>query len=106
LFSLSARRENSPERNEWILDSGLPDGLFSNQKSHLEKKLGPHIGKCWYILRPFGIFSKYLGYFMTIRYILCSFGTFIPVLVPRTKKNLATLHGSAVIGRERSEKIG
>jgi hypothetical protein len=28
---------------------------------------------------------------MTIRYILCSFGTFFPVLVSCTKKNLATL---------------
>jgi hypothetical protein len=32
-----------------------------------------------------------MGYFMTIWYILCSFGTFFPVLVPCTKKNLATL---------------
>jgi hypothetical protein len=31
------------------------------------------------------------GYFMTIWFILCSFGTFFPVLVSRTKKNLATL---------------
>jgi hypothetical protein len=30
---------------------------------------------------------------MTIRYILCSFGTFFPVLVSCTKKNLATLSG-------------
>jgi hypothetical protein len=33
----------------------------------------------------------YLGYSMTIRNILCSFDTFFPVLVSRTKKNLATL---------------
>jgi hypothetical protein len=32
-----------------------------------------------------------LGYFMIMRHILCSFGTFFPVLVLRTKKNLATL---------------
>jgi hypothetical protein len=32
-----------------------------------------------------------LGYFMTLWYILYSFGTFFPVLVSCTKKNLATL---------------
>jgi hypothetical protein len=34
------------------------------------------MGKCLYILWPFGICYGYLGYFMTIWYILCSFGTF------------------------------
>jgi hypothetical protein len=38
-----------------------------------------------------------LGYFMTIRYILCSFGTFFPVLVSCSKKNLATLHSPAIV---------
>jgi hypothetical protein len=37
---------------------------------------GPQIGKCWYILWPFGIYYWHLGCFMTIWYILCSFGTF------------------------------
>jgi hypothetical protein len=32
-----------------------------------------------------------LEFFMTIWYILCSFGTLFPVLVSCTKKNLATL---------------
>jgi hypothetical protein len=31
-----------------------------------------------------------LGYFITIWYFLCSFGTILMVLVSRTKKNLAT----------------
>jgi hypothetical protein len=31
---------------------------------------------------------------MAISYILCSFGTFLPVLASRTKKNLATLIGA------------
>jgi hypothetical protein len=52
---------------------------------------GPWIGKNGYILWPFGIFYGHLGYFMTIWYILCSFGTFVPVLVSWTNKNLATL---------------
>jgi hypothetical protein len=58
---------------------------------------GPWVGKCWYILWPFGIFYGYLGYFMTIWYIFCSFGTFCPVLVLCTNKNLATLSASHVV---------
>jgi hypothetical protein len=65
----------------------------------------PKLGKFWralcrlenadkkrgYILWAFGIFDRHLGYFMTIWYILCSIGTFFPVWVISTKKNLATL---------------
>jgi hypothetical protein len=39
---------------------------------------GPQIGKFWYILWTFGIVFGHLGYFMTIWYMLCSFGTFFP----------------------------
>jgi hypothetical protein len=55
---------------------GLPDGLFSNSQ------LGQILeGLSWenvaiHILSPFGIFQGHLGYFMTLWYILCSFGTF------------------------------
>jgi hypothetical protein len=42
---------------------------------------GLEIGKCLYILWPFGILYGALAYFMTIWYILYSFGTFYPVLV-------------------------
>jgi hypothetical protein len=56
--------------------------LFSNQKSQFGKKiLGPQIGKCWYILWPFGIFYGHMVYFMTIWYILWPFGTFCVNLV-------------------------
>jgi hypothetical protein len=41
----------------------------------------------------------HLGYLMAIWYILCSFGTFFPVLVSSTKKNLATLVESKPIRR-------
>jgi hypothetical protein len=58
----------------------------------------PTLGKLWraldwklYILLPVRKFYGDLGYFMTIWYILYSFGTFFPVLVSYTKKNLATL---------------
>jgi hypothetical protein len=37
-----------------------------------------------------------LVHFVFIWYILCSFGTFFPVLVSCTKKNLATLHQTVV----------
>jgi hypothetical protein len=40
---------------------------------------------------PFGIFYGHLGYCMTIWYVLCSSGTFFPILVSCTKKNLASL---------------
>jgi hypothetical protein len=50
--------------------------------------------RCWYIFWPFEIFYRHLGYFMTLWYILCSFGTFYPVSVSSTTKNLATLVGS------------
>jgi hypothetical protein len=61
---------------------------FQTKNPYLGKFLGAWIGKCGYILWPFGIFYGDLGYFMTILY---SFGTFFPVLVTCTKKNLATL---------------
>jgi hypothetical protein len=71
--------------------AGLPDSLFSNQKSQCGKKYRGLRLENGYIFGLFGLFYGYLGFFMTIRYILCSFGTFFPVLVSCTKKNLATL---------------
>jgi hypothetical protein len=44
-----------------------------------------------YILLPLEIFYGDLGYFVTIWYILYSFGTLFPVLVSWTKKNPATM---------------
>jgi hypothetical protein len=71
----------------------LPDGLFSNQKYQLGKNFqGLRLENVDLpIPCPFGIFYGYFGYFVTIRYILCSFGTFFPVLVSYTNENLATL---------------
>jgi hypothetical protein len=62
----------------------------------------PNLGLFWraldwkmfvYILLPFGIFCGDVGYFVTILY---SFGTFFPVWVSCTNKNLATLSGTLV----------
>jgi hypothetical protein len=50
-----------------------------------------YIGKCWYILWPFGIFYRHLVYFMAIWFILGSFGIFSPVLECCAEKNLAAL---------------
>jgi hypothetical protein len=73
--------------------------FVSNQKSKFGKKFsGLQIVKCSCIIWPFGIFYGYLGYFMTIRYILCSIGTIFAVLVSCTKKNLETLIHRQLIG--------
>jgi hypothetical protein len=70
---------------------GLPDGIFSNQKSQfgsILEDLAKEDVDTFYChlvyLRPFGIFCCDLVNFMVI---LCIF----PVLVCCTKKNLATL---------------
>jgi hypothetical protein len=72
--------------------AGLPDGLFSNQKS----KFGEILEGL--AMKDVGIFYKHLVHFTVFRYILLTFGTvrgnlvhFSPVLVFCTKKNLATL---------------
>jgi hypothetical protein len=65
-----------------------------------EKISGSWIGSCRYILWTFGTFYGHLGYFMTIWYIVCSFGTVFPVLVSCTKKNLATLPRPALMERD------
>jgi hypothetical protein len=77
------------------LAAGLPDGLFSNQKSQFGKN------SQGLRLENIDIFYGHLEYFMDIwdmllpfgTVCLCSFCTFFPVLVSCTKKNLATLLG-------------
>jgi hypothetical protein len=56
--------------------AGLPDGLFSNQNPNLSKFWKAFNWKMFNISLSFKIFSGDLGYFMTIWYILYSFGTF------------------------------
>jgi hypothetical protein len=68
------------------LYAGLPDDLFSNQKTvwvNFERVLQRK--KIWSILMPFGIFYGHLVYFMAIWYILWPFGILFPVwyVVPR-----------------------
>jgi hypothetical protein len=56
------------------------------------KPKNPNLGKFWRALDlKMFIYFNFMGYFMTIWYILCSLGTFFPVLVSCAKKNLATL---------------
>jgi hypothetical protein len=58
----------------------------------------------WNILWTFEIFYDHLGYFLTILYILCSLGTFLPALVSWTMKNLATLlvfYSAFIVTRDR-----
>jgi hypothetical protein len=74
--------------------SGLPDGLFSNQKSQFWVNFGVSCnGRCWYILWPFDQFYGHLVYIMAIWHIFPRFGIFYHVLVFCTQKNLAILHG-------------
>jgi hypothetical protein len=78
---------------------------FQIKNSNLGKFSGVLDWKNGYILWPLVIFYGHLGYFMTIWYILCSFGTFFPVLVSWTNKNLATLL-SAVLLVQQGDQIG
>jgi hypothetical protein len=49
--------------------SGLPDGLFSNQKSRIWVIFGGPLNvKCWYILCSFGKFFDHLVKFMAVWY--------------------------------------
>jgi hypothetical protein len=72
-----------------LSNSGLPDGLFLNQKSHNLEGLG---------IENIGIFYDHLEYFMAIWYNLWLFGIvcghmvyFFPFWYVWTEKNLATL---------------
>jgi hypothetical protein len=70
----------------------LPDGLFSNQTAQFGKKFRASYWKMFiFILWLFGIFYGHLGYFMTIWYILCSFGTFFRFGYRVPRKNVATM---------------
>jgi hypothetical protein len=80
-YSYFRKHENkdSPEEAYCFyiaLQSGFPDGFFSNQKSQFWKILDGSRWKTVDILWPLGIFYRHLGYFMNIGIILCSFGTF------------------------------
>jgi hypothetical protein len=80
--------------------TGLPDGIFSNQKFPIEVNFGgPCNGRCWHHLWPFGLcilvsFGKFCGHLVclvVIGYIIRLLGIISPVLVYCTKKNLAPL---------------
>jgi hypothetical protein len=49
------------------------------------------------MFRPLGLFYCHLVYFMTIWYILWSFGYVFPALVCFANKNLATLEATVTI---------
>jgi hypothetical protein len=81
------------------VDTGLPNGIFSYQKSQILVYVltyfgGPWNGKCWNISWSFGVFHKLLVYFVVI-YIyvfpVSHFGVRFLILECCTKNNLATL---------------
>jgi hypothetical protein len=78
------------------LASGLPDGLFSNQKSQFGKKF-QGLG-----LESLDIFMDKLRYFMTIWYFVCLFGTVFRLW----KKNLATLVGILLTSVHHHQTVG
>jgi hypothetical protein len=65
-----AQNKSGDTKNDkqMILGSGLPDGIFSNQKSQFGEilealgieKVGIYSTAIWYILRPFGKFYGHL----------------------------------------------
>jgi hypothetical protein len=61
--------------------SGLPAGIFQTKSPNLGNFGGSCNGRCWYILRPFGIFNGHLVYLMAIWYIQWPFGIFTGHLV-------------------------
>jgi hypothetical protein len=65
--------------------AGLPDGLFSNQKSKFGKILEG------FAMEDVGIFYGHFVNFPAIWYIIWPSGIIFTVLVCCTKKNLATL---------------
>jgi hypothetical protein len=66
---------------------GLPDGIFSNQKSKIWVNFrGPWNGKGWYSL---GQFETYYGYFV---YFVTNLVAISPILLYCVMKNLATLN--------------
>jgi hypothetical protein len=54
------------------MESGLPDGIFSNQKYYVicVNFGGSCNGRCWYILLAFGLFYVQLIYIRAICYFL------------------------------------
>jgi hypothetical protein len=56
---------------------GLPDGLFSNQKSQDGYNFRVSFnGRCCYMVWPFNLFHCHLVYYVAIWYILWLFGIF------------------------------
>jgi hypothetical protein len=66
----------TPVLSLMYLNAGLPDGIFSNQKSKFGKfwrvlqwKMLVYFMDIWPLLRPIGLFYAHLAYFMVIWYI-------------------------------------
>jgi hypothetical protein len=77
-----------------VSKTGLPDGIFSNQKSQSWVNFGgPWKGKGWYILWPVGIhyLHRAFGTLYGLLVFLRKFGIVFPNLVNCVKKNLAIL---------------
>jgi hypothetical protein len=74
--------------HEYYICTGLQDGIFSNPQKCGVNFGGSCIGRCWYILWPFGTFY---GQILWPLGKLSGHLVFFPVLVCGTMKNPATL---------------
>jgi hypothetical protein len=75
-FENSILKRELKEMGQIFFAPGLPDGryIFRPKIAIWVNFGGSCNGRCWYILCTFGVFYGHLIYFMTIWYILWSFG--------------------------------
>jgi hypothetical protein len=122
--SLFASESNGTDENRASLP-GLPDGIhICLPEIQIWVNFGGNCnGRCWHILRPFGLFCGHFVYFTEICYFLYPFGIFYihlvfsisilyscgifsPVLVYCTKKNLAILQPTKCGAKNNSGLFG
>jgi hypothetical protein len=85
-----------PTINYFFGSIGVARWYISKPKIQIWVKFGrPCNGRCWY-------FYGHFVYFLAEWYILGQFGTFFPILVCCTEKNLATLGSMASRGQRSS----
>jgi hypothetical protein len=83
---------------------GLPDAIFSKQKSQIWANFGVSCNRrCWYILWPFGLILHPFGTFLGHVVFLFLFGIYLHVWICYTKKNLAPL-AHTTGGRKKSRE--
>jgi hypothetical protein len=62
-------------------------------------------GRCWFILRPLGLFYDYWVYFVAVWYFLLSFGIFFPFWYVGEGKIWQPCHGIKLITRSKEAEL-